>query len=86
MNGAQRKVVSNIIAGLGNINVLLAGYADNVREVAEQLQNKYDDMSEKVQESEKGEELLAHIDALESVCEDLENGLVDSACSALQEI
>jgi hypothetical protein len=86
MNGAQRRVVNTIIDGLGQINVQMSGYADQLQYVIDELQEKYDDMSEKAQEGDKGEELLMTIETLESVHGDLENGQVDSACYTLQNI
>lgn len=55
---ANRAVINNIKESLGMIQ--------------EELQEQYDEMSEKVQEGEKGEELAANITAIEEAVGSLE--------------
>lgn len=52
-------------------------------DVLDELQEKFDGMSEKTQEGEKGEALQAEIDDLEEVISNLENasGGINGLCS-----
>lgn len=74
MNKAERKELNAFIGKLEEINARITEIKDNE-------QNKFDDMSERAQDSDRGNKLADEIGKLETIGGDLE-----SAISDLQEL
>ena len=65
MNAGQKK---ELVA----VAVVLDHAKTEIERIRDDSQEKYDDMSERVQEGEKGEELSGEIEALEEVMNSIE--------------
>lgn len=74
MNAQGRKEIAKYIASLNEIKDKLVSMKDDE-------ENKFDNMPEGLQESERGEAMQEAIEQLETACDNL-----DEAISALQEI
>lgn len=74
MNAQGRKEIAKYIATLEEIK-------DKLESMQEDEQDKFDNMPEGLQESERGEAMQEAIDAIETAC-----GSLDDAIDTLQEI
>lgn len=74
MNKYQRKQLSEIIEKLESIKCEIGEYADEERE-------KYDNMPESLQDTEKAEVFEQNADDLEEVCDD-----IDSIIEQIQDV
>jgi molecular chaperone GrpE (heat shock protein) len=85
MNKQTRDKVAKIWEELGGIQDALRVIQEDIEAIKDQEQEKYDNLSERAQEGEKGEALSSIIDSLESALGSIEES-ADSAGTAMDNL
>lgn len=86
MNQKDRKQASALLSKLEDLRCQAEAIAEELRTLAETEQDKYDNMPEGLQYSEKGEAMQAAADALASAADSAEYGQLGDAIDYLGEI
>lgn len=87
MNKARRKNLETIIAKLEAIREPMGTIWNDLREVADEEQEAYDNMPESLQESERGQQMQEYIDTMDGVLDEIEScDWLEDLIDQLQEI
>lgn len=86
MNKQDRKQASALLGKLEDLRCQAAEIAEELRSLAGAEQDKYDNMPEGLQSSEKGEAMQAAADALSSAADSADDGQLGDAIDYLGEI
>ena len=86
MNATESKQMGKIISALEEMRSNIGSFADDLRGLADAQQEKYDKMSEKAQESDRGVAIYDSIDPLNNAADALDEGGIEAALDALGEI
>jgi hypothetical protein len=86
MNAADRKQVAEIIGELEDLKAKIETQGDALRELADAERAKFDNMTEGLQQGEKGQAIEAAADSLEQAADAAEQGNADEALEALGNI
>lgn len=86
MNKADRKVVSDAVSQLEELKAKIENIGVDVRALADAEQEKFDNMSEGLQQGERGQAIEEAAGALSEAADALESGNVDEALEALGRI
>lgn len=86
MNAADRKKVSALTSTLEGIKAQIEDVGSLLRDLADAEQEKFDNMSEGLQQGDQGQAIEAAASALADACVACESGDVESALSSLGEI
>ena len=86
MNAADRKQVAEIVAKLEDLKAQAEEQGGVLRELADAEREKFDNMSDGLQQSEQGQAIEQAADNLEEAADSAEAGSVDEALEALGNI
>lgn len=85
MNAKERKQIAALVSRLHALHSELETIGEQLREFADAEQEKFDNMSEGLQSSEKGERIADIASQLDEAATACENGDVMSAVTAAEE-
>lgn len=80
MNNVQRKVLTNYISQLEELNSQIQAIKDNIEEIKDAEQEKFDNLSEGLQAAENGQKLEQNAETLGEVVDN-----IDSAFSSIED-
>jgi hypothetical protein len=86
MNAQDRKRVSEIVSALEGLKAEIVTQGEALRELADAEQEKFDNMTEGLQQGEKGQAIEAAADALGEAADAAEQGNADEALETLGSI
>lgn len=86
MNAADRKKVDELKAKLGALKSETENVGTELRELADREQEKFDNMNESLQGSERGQAIESAAQNLDSAASEAEEGNANGALEALEEI
>ena len=86
MNAADRKAVSDEVSKLEEMKSDISMIGEALRELADAEQEKYDNLSEGLQASEKGQAIQTAAEALDEAASECDEGNIQSALDALGNI
>ena len=86
MNALDRKNVEKIASELDDLKEKLSEIGGRLRDLADAEQEKFDNMSDGLQGSERGQAIESAASALGSAADSAENGELEGAISALAEV
>jgi uncharacterized coiled-coil DUF342 family protein len=86
MNAADRKQVAALVAHLEELMSQASAIGEEIRELADAEQEKYDNMSEGLQQGDRGQAIEAAAQALSSAADAADEGNVVEALENLNNI
>jgi L-rhamnose isomerase len=86
MNAKDREQVAEILGELEGLKAKIEEQGNALRELADAEQEKFDNMSEGLQQSEQGQKIEANAGALSEAADSAEQSNVDEAIEALGNI
>ena len=90
MNNKERKELRTIADEMvsGTISAYLLDLQERIQEYADSEQEKIDNLPENLQYGEKAERMREYVDALESICSDIDNLIseVDDVATAIHDV
>lgn len=86
MNQAQRKLIANIVAKLNDLKEEVQSLTGEIQSIADDEQEKYDNMPEGLQGGDKGSAIQNAADALTAAAESAGDGNIQEAIDSLEGI
>jgi chromosome segregation ATPase len=86
MNANDRKKVCSLLATLESLKAQVEDIGAELREIADAEQGKYDNLSEGLQESDKGQAIYDAANYLSDAADAAEGGNIDDAIDAIGNI
>lgn len=86
MNAEGRKKIAELKARLEDLSSQVAATGEEIRTLAEEEREKYDNLSEGLQQAEMGQNIEAAADSLDQAASECEDGNIGGAIDSLDEV